>query len=145
MTHMRIKLTIAGIVFIGALAYLGLAGMQQGWTFILTVDTYLSKPEYQTQRIRLGGRVSAEQLDIQKSQLAATFLLLGEKKNVKVIYHGMVPDLFKAGCNVLVEGKGDGAGNFVSDKMMTKCASKYEEAGHYKLTEPSTQAAETPK
>ncbi|MEI8195315.1 MAG: cytochrome c maturation protein CcmE [Phycisphaerae bacterium] len=147
MTHMRIKLTLAGVVFVGALAYLGCVGMEKGWTSTLSVDTYLSKPEYHTKRIRLCGKVGAEQLEIQKSQLTAKFLLLGQTQNIKVLYHGVVPDLFKAGGEVLVEGKRDEAGIFVSDLMMTKCASKYEEApaGHPVHPAPATQAAEAAK
>jgi cytochrome c-type biogenesis protein CcmE len=34
--------------------------------------------------------------------------------------------MFKAGCDVVAEGNLDRAGVFQSDKLMTKCASKYE-------------------
>lgn len=133
MTHARLKLSLAGVVFAGALAYLSFAGMQKGWTtYTLGVDTYLSKSEVQNQRVRLCGKVSAEKFDVRKSQLVANFVLLGDKEKLSVAYRGAVPDLFKAGGEVLVEGKRDAAGVFQADLMMTKCASKYEAApaGH---------------
>ena len=132
MTHARLKLSLAGLVFTGAVAYLAFAGMQKGWTYTLGVDTYMAKAEVQDQRVRLCGKVSPEHLEVRKAQLLATFVLVGDKQKITVAYHGAVPDLFKAGGEVLVEGKRDAAGMFQADLMMTKCASKYEEAppGH---------------
>ena len=50
-------------------------------------------------------------------------------------YPGVVPDLFKAGCDVVIEGKLDSAGVFQSDSMMTKCSSKYQAEEHAKRLE----------
>ena len=132
MTHARLKLSLAGVVFVGAIVYLAYSGMQKGWTYTLGVDSYLAKADVQNQRVRLCGRVSEHNLDVRKAQLAANFVLVGEKSSIPVAYHGAVPDLFKAGGEVLVEGQRDAQGVFQADLMMTKCASKYEEAppGH---------------
>jgi cytochrome c-type biogenesis protein CcmE len=51
-----------------------------------------------------------------------------------VSYRGTVPDLFKAGADVVVEGKLNAAGTFEADVLLTKCASKYD-AKHAGLTE----------
>jgi len=132
MTHMRLKLTLASVVLAGAVGYLAFAGVQRGWVYTLGVDQYAASPEQQAKRIRLCGKVSEEQLDIRKTQLAATFLLKGEHQAIPVSYHGVVPDMFKAGGEVILEGQRDGAGVFQADVLITKCASKYEEmpAGH---------------
>jgi cytochrome c-type biogenesis protein CcmE len=43
---------------------------------------------------------------------------------VPVVFHGTVPDLFKSGRDVVVEGRvKDGV--FVADSLVTKCPSKY--------------------
>ena len=143
MTHKRWKLSIAGVIFVGAIVYLSFAGMQTGWTYTVGVNTYLSDAKYQGQRVRLCGKVGAEGIDVQKSQLSAKFILLGDGQQIAVNYHGIVPDLFKAGGEVLVEGKRDAQGIFQSDLMMTKCASKYDEApkGH-PVNRPTTEAGE---
>jgi len=39
----------------------------------------------------------------------------------------VVPDMFKSGAEIVVEGKQDAAGVFQADVLMTKCASKYED------------------
>ena len=44
--------------------------------------------------------------------------------SVPVAYRGSVPDLFKSGREVVVEGKLSG-GTFVADSLVTKCPSKY--------------------
>jgi cytochrome c-type biogenesis protein CcmE len=43
---------------------------------------------------------------------------------VPVVYHGSVPDLFRTGRDVSVEGSLQN-GVFVADKLVTKCPSKY--------------------
>lgn len=45
---------------------------------------------------------------------------------VPVVYHGSVPDLFKAGRHIVLTGRLDGA-TFVGDRdsLITKCPSKY--------------------
>ena len=48
----------------------------------------------------------------------------GKKATVGVVYHGSVPDMFKAGRDVNATGKLEG-GSFVATAMTTKCPSKY--------------------
>jgi cytochrome c-type biogenesis protein CcmE len=46
--------------------------------------------------------------------------------SVPVVYHGSVPDLFKPGRNVVVDGRMlDGTFTAVPDTLLTKCPSKY--------------------
>ena len=127
MTHMRLKLALAGVVLASAVGYLAFAGVQKGWVYTLGVDQYATSPEQQAKRVRLCGKVGEEHLDVRKAQLAASFQLQGEQQFVPVAYKGVVPDMFKAGSEVVVEGKRDEAGVFQADLLITKCASKYEE------------------
>ena len=43
---------------------------------------------------------------------------------VPVVYHGSVPDPFRLGRDVIVEGRMRN-GTFVADRLITKCPSKY--------------------
>ena len=101
--------------------------MQNGWVHTLGVDQYLASPEKHHQRIRLCGVVATEGVVVQKAQLVARFFIKGANQQIPVAYKGVVPDMFKAGAEVVVEGKQDDAGVFQADVLMTKCASKYEE------------------
>ena len=143
MTHMKLKLSLAGIVLASAVGYLAFAGVQSGWVQTLGVDQYLASPDQQSKRLRLCGKVGEEQLDIRKAQLAAKFLLKGEHEAMPVAYKGTIPDMFKAGCDVIVEGKRDSAGTFQADVLITKCASKNEDmpAGHKPVDGPQASSA----
>jgi cytochrome c-type biogenesis protein CcmE len=128
MTHKGLKFSLAGVVLVAAVAYLGFAGVQKGWVYTLPVDQYVANVEQQRSRVRLCGTVAEQDLVINKGQLSAKFIIKGETgSEVKVAYKGVVPDMFKAGAEVVVEGKRNEAGVFVADVLMTKCASKYEE------------------
>jgi len=48
----------------------------------------------------------------------------GKAATVAVVYHGTVPDMFKAGRDVNASGKLDG-GTFAATGLTTKCPSKY--------------------
>lgn len=79
-------------------------------------------------RIRVGGRV----VDPIQYQTEPTFILLfsvqdpkGSALTVPVEYHGLRPDMFQAGRDVLVDGDFVG-GTIQAAKLQTQCPSKYE-------------------
>ncbi len=55
---------------------------------------------------------------------------IGGKATVPVVYTGSVPDLFRVGRHIVVDGRLDGSGSFVGvrDSLVTKCPSKYQAA-----------------
>ena len=126
MTSLTKKLWVAGIVLLGAVGYLAYAGAQQGWVYYVPVDKFVSDPAQQRHRVRLMGKVAEQDLLIEAAQLRARFVLEAGGKRMPVSYRGSVPDLFKAGVDVVVEGKLNAAGTFDADVLLTKCASKYD-------------------
>lgn len=128
MTRMRIKLIGAGLVIVGAAAVLAFSGMRDGWVYFLPVDEYVADQGRWTERVRLHGKVGTDEFAVDRAGLSAGFHLCGETKNVRVAYHGVIPEMFDAGRDVVVEGRRDGQGVFQADTLMTKCASKYESA-----------------
>ena len=129
MNSMRIKLAVGACVFVGAITYLAFAGARQAHVYHLTVDQFLSDGQYRIQRVRLCGTVEDKHFSSSPASLTANFLLKGAKVELPVQYHGVIPGLFQAGRDVVVEGQLNGQGVFAADVMMTKCASKYESAG----------------
>ena len=131
-----LKFGIAGTVVLAAVGYLAFAGMKDGMIqYHLDVATFAAGPQFQTQQVRLAGRVSEQGLVLGRGRLGATFSLEGHGQVVPVSYEGVLPDLFKAGCDAVVEGKLDRpldhGGTFKATLVMTKCASKYDsENGH---------------
>ena len=52
----------------------------------------------------------------------------GSGASLPVFYSGAVPDTFKVGNQVVVEGEYTAAGIFEADAIIVKCGSKYEPA-----------------
>ena len=123
------KFVCAAAIVLAAVGYLAYAGMKEGWVaYHLPVDVFVKDGQYRSQRVRLAGTVADEGLALGRARLGARFELMGQTSKLAVAYKGLVPDLFKAGCDVVVEGRMDAAGIFQADVVMTKCASKYESA-----------------
>jgi hypothetical protein len=49
--------------------------------------------------------------------------------SIPVVYAGTVPDIFREGIQVVVEGKMGSDGTFEAETLLAKCPSKYQEAG----------------
>ncbi|HUB27431.1 MAG TPA: cytochrome c maturation protein CcmE [Tepidisphaeraceae bacterium] len=126
MKPMHLKFTIAGAVMVASLAYLAFAASRGGMVYHLTVDQFLSSPQYHDQRVRLCGTVDSANFAADSAALSARFALLGTGARIGVQYHGVIPDLFKPRGEVVIEGRLDPAGIFQADVLMTKCASKYQ-------------------
>jgi cytochrome c-type biogenesis protein CcmE len=134
MTTLSRKLMFAGVMLVGAVGYLAYAGAQQGWVYYVPVDQFMTDVAQQKHRVRLMGKVATDDLVIEGARLRAQFGLESNGRRLPVSYRGTIPDLFKAGVDVVVEGKMGATGTFEADVLLTKCASKYD-AKHQGLTE----------
>src|SRR5579864_5237562 len=113
MQRIFIKLFTAGAVILPAVAYLGYAGMKDGMVqYHVQVDSFNKDLSLHNQHVRLAGKVSADQLSIGQGRLNASFILEGQTVRIPVVYKGVVPDLFKAGCEVIAEGRLGSDGTF---------------------------------
>ena len=108
------------IVWVG----LGFEGNELPYVTIRELTTnYEKKPG---KRFRLGGNVKEGSIFRNDNDpLALSFVLMQEGNRLPVSYHKIVPDMFKNGSEVIVEGIYDGE-YFFADNLMTKCASRYE-------------------
>jgi cytochrome c-type biogenesis protein CcmE len=76
------------------------------------------------QRWRLGGLVEQGSLT-HEGAAEITFKVTDTNKSIKVVYSGIVPDLFREGQGVVAEGVVDGAGVFQADTLLAKHDEKY--------------------
>lgn len=148
MNAMRKKIVVAAAFVLAAVAYLASAGVKKGWAYYLTVDQFSTEARYHDERVKLCGTVSPDNFEVHRGLLTASFRIAGQSHAVPVVYHGAIPDMFRQGAEVVVEGKLNDAGVFVADNLLTKCASKYDAqgapqanpalpAGHSNLQRPS--------
>ncbi len=118
---------IVSIVILSVVGYLIYAGIRDTSAYYLTVSEVLAEvPESQNQTIRVGGNVSPGSVQWDPKNLKLVFKMGDEKGTLDVDYRGVVPDSFKPGGEVIVEGKYNKDGKFLATAIMPKCASKYE-------------------
>ena len=142
MTRAKTKLIIGGVAVSVAVLLLGMAGMREGWVYYLPVDQFVTSGDHNDGRVRLHGRVGDENFESSVSMLEARFDLMGETRQIRVNYEGVIPDMFQPGREVVVEGSLGDHGVFQADTLMTKCASKYEaEDGQSIHTDPRAEGA----
>jgi cytochrome c-type biogenesis protein CcmE len=70
-------------------------------------------------RIRLGGLVEDGSVD-RGSGKTVRFRVTDTAETVAVVYTGLLPDLFREGQGVVVEGRLDGKGEFEADTVLAK-------------------------
>ena len=119
---------IEGLLFLGGVGYLAYSGLSEGSVYFLNVsEAHAASPD-KLRAARLFGTVAASGISKPENGPGVDFLL-EDKDNpaltMAVSYRGAVPDTFKAGAEVIVEG-GMAGQNFAAKTLMTKCPSKYQ-------------------
>ncbi len=124
----RWRFVIGGLVValaIGVLIYQGIASTGM---YYLTVSEYKAMPATTGAReqVRLGGKVREGSVQWHSSSMTLRFDLEDEQgQTLPVLYKGVLPDAFKPGVEVVLEGSQVGGGVFEARTLLTKCASKY--------------------
>ena len=121
------KPIIISVIIVAAVGYLIFSGLRDTMTYYMTVSEVLAQTgENRNEALRLGGIVQPDSVDWNPKSLNLSFTIKEEGKKIKVGYQGVVPDSFKPGIEVIVEGLYNGNGQFTASQIMPKCASKYE-------------------
>ena len=121
---------MGGIVIVMATAYMAYVGAADSWKYYLTVDECLDSPgQFAGQRVRVSGKVAPNTLQIRDDRSQADFSLVGTRGQLTVCCSGLLPDNLEEGTEVVVEGRIDPSGQLCGDKVLTRCASKYEATG----------------
>ena len=127
----KIVYAVALTLFLGGLGYLIFSGLTEDSVYFLNVSEALEGDRTQLGNARLFGKVSPQNLEIVNGKLGADFDLIDKVetgKSLRVGFRGALPDTFKAGVEVIVEGTFSPDGEqFVARTLVTKCPSKYEE------------------
>ncbi len=123
----KLKALIITLVVLSVVGYLIYAGIRDTMMYYLTVPEVLAGTlEAQGDVIRVSGNVFPDSVKWDPKDLKLVFKIGDDQASLNVAYSGVVPDSFKPGREVVIEGKYNGDGNFVAETIMPKCASKYE-------------------
>jgi cytochrome c-type biogenesis protein CcmE len=125
-----------GLVVTIALGYLGFTALQGASMYYLTVDELLARDDAAYgERVRVMGKVENGSVVKNSETNTLRFTVASEDgTTLPVVYSGMVPDAFKQGSDVVVEGNLTQAGTFEADSLLVKCPSKYEAAPEDQVT-----------
>jgi len=122
------KLVIAGFVVAGATAYMAYLGASSSWQYYMTVKECVDNAsQVEGQRIRVSGTIVPGSLVIAPDRQQARFSLSEEGSNLPVVCAGPLPDDLSPtkAMEVVVEGRMAGERTLHGDKLITRCASKY--------------------
>jgi len=120
---------VAAVLFLGGLGGLIYSGLDEGAVYFLNVSEALAMTPDKLGQVRLFGTVAEDGLAT-AGGLGVSFKLIDKDDKAKTIpveYKGAVPDTFKPGVEVIVEGGMNASkGVFNAATLMTKCPSKYQ-------------------
>lgn len=120
----RLAVIAGALVFLGGATALTFYALGQRTSYFYMPSDLAEKPVEPGQRIRLGGLV--EKGSIQRGQgTEVEFAVTDQEKTIKVVYNGLLPDLFREEQGVITEGAFDPAGMFVADSVLAKHDENY--------------------
>lgn len=119
---------LAFCLFLGGVGYMVWAGLSENSVYFLNVSEALAMPGQELKAARLFGTVADADMTRPENGLGVRFRLQDAENpstTLWVDYSGVVPDTFKPGAEVIVEG-GMRDNAFLAKSLMTKCPSKYQ-------------------
>jgi len=123
----RLQVTVISLILFSIIGYLTYTGIRDTMAYYLTVSELLAKgPSAENLGLRVGGEVIPDSIQWNPRDLRLRFRIRDGESSLQVDYQGVVPDSFKPGKEVVVEGKYTVDGLFKATTIMPTCPSKYE-------------------
>jgi cytochrome c-type biogenesis protein CcmE len=120
----RLSVIAGAMVFLGCAAALTFYALGQRTSYFYMPSDLAESPVMPGQRIRLGGLV--EKGSVERGQGTQVRFGVTDKTDViKVVYNGLLPDLFREEQGVVTEGAFDVNGIFVADHVLAKHDENY--------------------
>lgn len=126
MTRKQKRLAVigGGMAVLAVAVTLVLLALGQGAAYFRMPSDLTASDMTPGTRIRLGGLV--QQGTVERGQgTTVRFDVTDEKNTVPVVFTGILPDLFREGQGVIVEGTFGSNGNFVADTVLAKHDERY--------------------
>ena len=136
MNKRKMKFAVGSGVIVLTIIYLVFTGVSKTSTYFLSISELLERgSSIHGTGIRVKGNVVEGSIKRDKIKLLADFQITDEsEKSLAVHYKGVVPDLFKEGIDVIVDGHITVDGVFQATTLLTSCPSKYDEAKEHPTT-----------
>ena len=122
---LRLYLLAASLCLLGVGVGLTLYAFQNRIVFFFSPSQIAADRPASGQTIRLGGLVEAGSVAKAGDGATVTFRVTDLKNTIAVAYRGVLPDLFREGQGVVVEGAYGADGNFTATEVLAKHDEKY--------------------
>jgi cytochrome c-type biogenesis protein CcmE len=150
----RAKFLVGAGIILSAGTYLAATSINETGVYYLTPSELSTKvaadPSLRDVGIKLGARVVPGSIERVAGGRQYAFVVTDGALTIPVVFHGIAPDTFTDGVDVVVEGRIGQDGVFRATTLLAKCASRYENAPEkYRDTPgyrspPATPAQTTP-
>ena len=121
----RLYLIVISLLLLGAAAGLVLNALSDKIVFFFSPTEIVTKPPSPGKVVRLGGLVESGSLHKLDNAGTISFTVTDLKQSVNVNYRGILPDLFREGQGVVVQGSFNKTGQFVAIDVLAKHDEKY--------------------
>ena len=126
--RLPLSFIIGGLVILAAVIYLVYANTQANAVYYMTVSELRSCTICLTQSVRVAGVVQQGSIVRDDQKQLVSFNITQGGQQLAVTYSGVVPDIFRPGIEVVVEGHYTGHGPFHAQNLLAKCPSKFQAA-----------------
>jgi cytochrome c-type biogenesis protein CcmE len=124
---MKKKYVIGGVMVLAAVIYLLILIINNSTSYYLKVSEFYDRlDQFEDVNVRIAGTIADAPIEWNAEELDLQFTITEGGENMQVIYNGSQPSGFKAGTNLLVEGKYGSDGMFHASQIILRCSSKYE-------------------
>ena len=125
-----VQLAIGLIIIAGGLIALASVSFKQNLVYYLSVGEYLDRQgNLPAQGYRVNGNVVAGSIVRSPEGIGVKFAITDGLRTMPVAYARELPDTFRDGAEVVIEGSADPDGVFRARTLLAKCPSKYEKMG----------------
>jgi cytochrome c-type biogenesis protein CcmE len=127
MTRKRRRLiaVLAGLGMLALATGLVLIAFSDNLVFFYSPSDLATKSIPNGRRLRIGGLVENASVIREADGKTISFRITDGSRAVPVIYAGVVPDLFREGQGVVIEGRLDGEGTVRADSVLAKHDENY--------------------
>ncbi|SCK58505.1 cytochrome c-type biogenesis protein CcmE [Variovorax sp. HW608] len=121
----RFFMLIAALACAGVAVALVLNAFRSNLVFFFSPSQVAAHEAPAMRTFRLGGLVAPGSLRREADGLTVRFVVTDTACTVPVVYHGLLPDLFREGKGVVANGKLGGDGVFVAREVLAKHDENY--------------------
>jgi cytochrome c-type biogenesis protein CcmE len=121
----RLGLLAAGMAALAAATALVLIAFNDNLVFFYSPSDLKAKAVSADRRVRIGGLVEAQSLSRAPDGRSVSFRITDGATDVAVVYHGLLPDLFREGQGAVAEGVLRSDGVFAAASVLAKHDENY--------------------